>query len=249
MPVHAELTAQADRRRGERDGVAFVHRAGDEGVVRPVVEHAGAARPHRRDGIDHGGKRVELELDKIGKVLGLGAGRLHAGNDRLADIAHPFVGQRRVGAVTVGGELGAGFEDVERPDVGQGEDVAGGARRPDHAADVRMRHVAADKGHVLHTGNPEVGNEHAVAEEMPGVLLAQHARSDPTAEDDRNDHVRLLFPLATFAANALRNAVAQALSRSAKQGDRPSRDVKGHQAASRRSGPARRMRRCLDTST
>src|SRR4029078_9591826 len=68
LPVHAELTAQTDRRRSERDGVAFVYRAGAEGVVRPIVEHAGAARPHRRDGIDHGGKRVEFELDKIGEI-------------------------------------------------------------------------------------------------------------------------------------------------------------------------------------
>ena len=82
------------------------------------------------------------------------------------------------------GELGAGFEDVERADVGQREDVAGGARRPDHPAHLGMRHVAADEGHVLHARHPDVGNEHAVAEEMPGILLAQQARSDPASEGE-----------------------------------------------------------------
>ena len=64
-----------------------------------------------------------------------------------------------------------------------------------------LRHVAADERDVLHAGNADVGNEHAVAKEMPGILLAQHARSDPTVGGRRNGHVRLLFPLATFAAN------------------------------------------------
>ena len=77
-----------------------------------VSNSARAARPHRRDRIDHGGQRLELELDQIGEILGLGAGRLHAGDDRLADIAHPVVGQRRIGAMAVRGELGPGFQDV-----------------------------------------------------------------------------------------------------------------------------------------
>jgi len=148
---------------------------------------------HGCDGVDHGGKGFELKLDEVGEILGLGAGRLHAGNDRLADITHPLVGERRIRAVTMGRELGTGFEDVERADIGQGEDVAGGARRPDDAADVGMRHVTADESHVLHAGHPDVGNERAVAEQMPGILLAQHARSDPTVGGRRNGHVRLLF--------------------------------------------------------
>ena len=87
------------------------------------------------------------------------------------------------------GEFGAGFEDVERADVGQREDVAGGARRPDHPAHLGVRHVAADEGHVLHARHPDIGNEHAVAEQMPGILLAQHARSDPTVGGRGNGHV------------------------------------------------------------
>ena len=50
---------------------------------------------------------------EIGEILGLGPGRLDAGDYRLADIAHAVVGQRRVGAVAMGGELGPGLEDVE----------------------------------------------------------------------------------------------------------------------------------------
>ncbi len=98
--------------------IAFVHRAGDEGVVRPAIEHARAARPHRGDAIDHGRKLVELELDLIGQILGLGAGRAQACGDRLADVAHAIVGERRIGAVAMGGKLGACFEDFQRADVG-----------------------------------------------------------------------------------------------------------------------------------
>ena len=180
LPVHAELAAQPHRRQGERYRIALVHGAGDVGVVGPRIEQAGADRLHRGDAIDDGRQRLEFELDLVGQILGLGAGRLHAGDNGLPDIAHPVVGQSRKGAVAMRGELGPGFQDVERADVGQREDVAGGARRPDHAAHLGVRHVAADEGHVLHARHPDIGDEHAVAKEMPGILLAQHARSDPT---------------------------------------------------------------------
>ena len=244
LPVHAELAAQPHRRGGERDRIAFVHRAGDEGVVRPVVEHARAARPHRRDRVDHRRQRLELKLDQVGKVLGLGAGRLHAGDDRLADVAHPVVGQRRIGAVAMGGELRPGFQDVERADVGQREDLAGGARRREHAAHIRVRHVAADEGHVLHARHAHIGDEHAVAEQMPGILLAQHARSDPGVGRRRNGHVDC-FPLTDLRGQfALRDAMAQAPELVAKNAsNRPiSGTVERHHAAGIRGFGSARCR-------
>ena len=194
LPVHAELAAQPHRRGGQRHRIAFAHGAGDVGVVRPVIEQARAARPHRGDAIDDRRQRLELKLDLVGQILGLGAGRLHAGDDRLADIAHAVVGQRRIGAVAMRGEFGSGFQDVERADVGQREDLAGGPRRLDDPAHLGVRHVAADEGDVLHARHPDVGDEHAVAEQMAGILLAQQARSDPTVGGRGNGHARLLFP-------------------------------------------------------
>ena len=79
------------------------------------------------------------------------------------------------------GEFGPGFEDVQRADVGQREDAA--RRCPAGLVTRRtraLRHLAAHEGHVLHAGHADVGNEHAVAEEMAGILLAQQARADPT---------------------------------------------------------------------
>ena len=97
------------------------------------------------------------------------------------------------------GEFGPGFQDVQRADIRQREDVARGARRPEHAAHLRVRHVAADERHVLHARHADVGNEHAVAKQMAGILLAQHARSDPAVGGRRNGHA-LLF-LTIFALN------------------------------------------------
>ena len=58
--------------------------------------------------------RLKFNLDPIGKVLGLGAGRLHAGRDGLTGVAHAVVRQGRVGAVTMPDQLRPGFQDVKR---------------------------------------------------------------------------------------------------------------------------------------
>src|SRR4029078_2699720 len=71
---------------------------------------------------------------------------------------------------------------------------------PDHAAHLSVRHVAADERHILHARYADIGNEHAVAEQMAGILLAQHARSDPTVGGRGNGHVRLP-QVATFTLN------------------------------------------------
>jgi hypothetical protein len=80
------------------------------GVIRPGIEQAGLVG-FIAAAIDHGGQRLEFELNLVGKILGPGAGRLHAGDDGLADIAHPVVGQCRKRAVAMRGELGSGFQD------------------------------------------------------------------------------------------------------------------------------------------
>ena len=193
MPVHAKLPAQADRRAGERSGLAFGHDAGDVGVVRPGLEHPRAAGLHRRYAIDHGGKLGHLDLHLVGEVLGLRPRQRNAHGDRLADVTHDTVGERGIRTVAMGGQFRSGLENFERPQIRQCKDISGGGRLH-HPQDLGMRAVAADEGHVLHPRHAEIGNELAVAEQMAGVLLAQQARSDPTLGGQVNGHIWLLFP-------------------------------------------------------
>ena len=179
LTVHPELTAQADRRGIERLRRAFFDNAGDIGVVGPALEHAWAVRAHRRDAIDDGGQLFELKRDLVGEILGLGTRRRDASSDGLAGVADSLIGQCRIWAVAVGGKFRPGLEDGQWRQVGQREHVVRVGGRLDHPLHARVRHRAAHEGHVLDAGNPHVGNEHAVAEEMPGILFSQQTRTDP----------------------------------------------------------------------
>ena len=73
LPVHAELAAQPHRRGGSDTGSPSRTVLVMIGVVRPVIEQRGgcpASSPRR---IDDRRQRLELELDLVGQILGLGA--------------------------------------------------------------------------------------------------------------------------------------------------------------------------------
>jgi hypothetical protein len=181
LPVGSELPPQPDGRGGQRRHVALVHGAGDEGVVGPCVEQASAARAHRRDAIDDGRQLLHVQRHLVGQVLGLGARGCETGGDRLADVAHALVGERRKGTMAKRRQFRAGLEDVDRAYVGQREDARGGIRRLDDLPQAGMRHLAAHEGDVLQAGHADIGDEHAGAEEIARILLAQQACTDPTA--------------------------------------------------------------------
>ena len=67
-----------------------------------------------------------------------------------------------------------------------------------HLPHARVRHLAAHEGDVLHARHAHVGDEHAVAEQMAGVLLAQQARADPPLGGRMTRHVRLIFPVTLY---------------------------------------------------
>ena len=199
LPVHPELPPQPDRRGGERRGIALAHGAGDVGVVGPLVEHARAARAHRCDAVDDRRQFFHLERDAVGQILGLRARRLHAGGDRLSDIARAPIGQRGVGAVAMRGQLRPGLQNIERADVREREDLCRCARGLDDVAHAGVRHLAAYEGDVLDARHADVGNEHPVAEEIALILLAQQARTDPAFGLRVSGHV-LIAP--RFRCNA-----------------------------------------------
>ena len=68
-------------------------------------------------------------------------------------------------------------------------DLGIGTRRVKYGARIRPRLEIQDphseialnehKGDVLHARHSQVGNEHAVTEQVAGVLLAQQTRADP----------------------------------------------------------------------
>src|SRR5262249_57613742 len=87
------------------------------------VEGGGAVGGHGGEGIEQGGEFLEVERYAIGEILRGGARRSDARRDRLADIAHPFVGERRKGGVAERGELRPRFKDGDRSDVAQRENA------------------------------------------------------------------------------------------------------------------------------
>ena len=60
------------------------------------------------------------------------------------------------------------------------EDARDGIRRLDDLPQAGVRHLAAHEGDILHAGHADIGDEHAGADEIAGILLAQQARTDPT---------------------------------------------------------------------
>ena len=89
----------------------------------------------------------------------------------------------------MGRQFRPGFEDVERAKVCQREDVTVRPRRLGHLPHLGVRHLASHEGNVLNARHADIGDEHAVAEKMAGILLAQQARTDPTVGGRVSGHV------------------------------------------------------------
>jgi hypothetical protein len=154
-----------------------------------VLEHTRTAWAHGRDAIDHRRQFLKLDAHTIGQVLGLRPRRLNAGGNGLPDIAHAVVGKGGVGTMAMRCEFRSGFKNLECAEVRQRENVRLGAGRFGHPPNMRMRHLASREGDVLKAGHADIGDEHAVAEKMAGILLAQQARTDPPVGGRVSGHV------------------------------------------------------------
>ena len=124
-------------------------------------------------GIEQHGKLVELDLDRLGEVLGLGARRRHAHGDRFAHEPHLVVRQRMALRKLVVGQRGRRDDGGDAVEVGANEHLRLGAGRLDDAADAAMRDRAAQEGNLVLPGH-HVRHEAAATVQMPRILLAPH---------------------------------------------------------------------------
>jgi hypothetical protein len=91
--------------------------------------------------------------------------------------------------MAVGRQFGSRLDDIEGAEVGKREDVPVRRRRFGDLPHLGMRHLASHEGNVLNARDSHIGYEHAVAEQMAGILLAQQARTDPTIGGRVSGHI------------------------------------------------------------
>ena len=106
-------------------------------VVGAVVPHRGRAGLHRVGGRGHRGQRLVVDIDQLGRVLGLGQRVGDHHRHRIADIAHPVGDQRRplrgIHRLTVGPlarHVGLGHAEPVGHDVVAGVDRQHARRLP-----------------------------------------------------------------------------------------------------------------------
>ena len=125
LPIKPQPAAQPDRRRGERLRISLDDAGADVGVARPLIENARTVGAHGGNDIDDRRQLLELDTDLVGHILGLRPRRHHASCDRLPDVTDPLVGERRIGAMAMGGKFRPRFQHVDRADVGEREHLRG----------------------------------------------------------------------------------------------------------------------------
>ena len=137
--------------------------------------------------VDDGGERVDLELDRLGGVAGLGQRLGDDGGDGVADVADLVLGEDRVlrllhHLAEAVGDLPAAGDAADSGEVGGGEDLeharhrlgGGGVELHDPA----VRHVGAQEADIGLVGAVEIGGVAALAGEEADVLAAQDRCAD-----------------------------------------------------------------------
>ena len=151
-------------------------------------------------GIHHRGQRLVLDLDQVARVLGdvaiLGRHRRH----RLADVAHPVVGDRGLEhrrarpcrqRIADLGRIGAGHHAKHAGESGGLAHVDGD--------DPRVGMGAAQHGGVRHLRHVDVVGIEALADEEARVLHPLHALADPLQVGARLLALATLGDLAALA--------------------------------------------------
>ncbi len=168
----------------------LVRFAGDERprvrlVAGRVVVNGRRTVGNRQFDVGHVRQRLVVDLDELGRVLGLSARLGHDDRDAVAGEPRLVDGEREV--LDHRDVVGHGPEarQAVRPDVreigaGKGGDDAGSLARLRHvdACDRRVRIRAADDDRVHHARRSEVVGVRALAGEKAGVLLARDGGAD-----------------------------------------------------------------------
>ncbi len=137
--------------------------------------------------VDDRRERLVVDLDVLERIGGLVAVAADHHRDAVADVARRVHRQRHVRRVlhVRRDRPGARQRAVLPLQVRAGErrDHAGLRERSGHvdARDARVRHGAAQHGHVEHAGQLHVVGPRRLARDQPRVLLAQHDPADGVA--------------------------------------------------------------------
>ncbi len=158
--------------------VLAVGTEGDEQIVGPVLVHARRRVGERGVGVDQRRQILDLELDALEDVLGLGAGGRDRERDRLADEAHLAVGQRRMLALAIARHGRARDHRIEPVEVDTREHDVLFAGRLDDLDDAAVGDRAAEERDLALPRQEHVGDVVAASVQKAGVLLAEDAGAD-----------------------------------------------------------------------
>ena len=165
-------------RRIEGRGDAGVDESLEEDVVAPVLVHERGARLARRPHVADGRQLLEVQSHARRDILSFSARWGDAHGDELADMPDLAGRQRRLL-----GDLEAG-QSRHRPDRSDGVQVRGGEHPAPNgfgdvdAANSGVGERAADEGHILHAGQPNIADILPQAPHQALVLLAGQPRAD-----------------------------------------------------------------------
>ena len=222
------------------DGGALSHRfdvpvcrGGQEEVVVPFVVHAGAAGAACRETVGDRRQRFEVELHRLGDVLGLGPGRSDAQRHALAREAHLAAREGRMVGGLVGGQTRLRADGAHPLHVAGREHPACESLGDGDGTDAGVGEGASHERDLPLAGEGEVPDELRLAGQMPGVFLAGDASPDPRR------HVRRLPSVLRVAVlcRACRGCGHRAMPR-----DRFSADIRANHMARRGMGREYRTR-------
>ncbi len=171
-------------------------------VARRLLVDERRARSRRLLGAHHRGQRIDIDLDRLGGVLGRERGLGDDAGDGIADEAHLVARQRRPRrllhrrAVPVL-ERHDAFERAVLGEIGAGIDREHARHRARdrgvNALDHAMRDAAADHHRIGLAGELDVVGVAALAAHERGVLAARHRLAD--AELHHGEIVRVVLQI------------------------------------------------------
>ena len=178
LPGGAEGAGDGYRRRvAECAEVRAGHRF-EEHVVAPLGVKERRRRFPPLPCVVHRRQLLEVEGHRLREVLGGGPVVRDAGGENLPHVPHPVRREHRLARPLESRERGRGVDGGDAREVRRRERVALAAGRFRHPAHPGMREGAAHERDVAGAGEPDVGYELPLAEEVPRVLVARHARPD-----------------------------------------------------------------------
>ena len=141
---------------------------------------------------------VELDIDRGRKVFRLGAVRCDADRDRLADMTHLVGRQHRLRGWLEPRQTRHRDDRLHAHEILRHEHRCLRAGGLADAANARMRDRAAHEGEIAHAGQPDVGDEFALAAQVAVILQSRHRTADTLAA--RGSLHSAPFPLAPIRA-------------------------------------------------